>query len=297
MSKLSNIVGLELVGSGQGFQNKFPTPLSKSNLVSSASPDEISKIIDKAVKTGVIIDEGARGFDTNTKRQIIIATLNSEQKTSGDEPSFMPNYGDFDEEDENKDSPQSTFRGSENDFDIQDFLDGEGEGDGEGQGEGEEEEEEGEGQGQGEGQEEEEEEEEEEGEGEGEQEGEGESQSQSEQEQEEETEEEKKEREEKEKEDEENRENLNLIPLVIIPKALKKNKDAKFSIKEKGVDLIVKLKLDNKYYDVQGEFEHEMIGLFELENTFAKQVNLLNKEYEIFAKSYNEKVLTKYKAK
>jgi len=282
MSKLSNIVGLELVGSGQGFQNKFPTPLSKSNLVSSASPDEISKIIDKAVKTGVIIDEGVRSFDTNTKREIIIINLNSEQKTSGDEPSFIPNYGDFDEEDENKDSPQSTFRGSENDFDIQDFLDGEGEGQGEGEGEGQ-----GEGEGRGEG----------EGEGEGEEEGEGESQSQSQQEQEEETEEEKKEREEKEKEDEENRENLNLIPLVIIPKALKKNKDAKFSIKEKGVDLIVKLKLDNKYYDVQGEFEHEMIGLFELENTFAKQVNLLNKEYEIFAKSYNEKVLTKYKAK
>ena len=286
MSKLSNIVGLELVGSGQGFQNKFPTPLSKSNLVSSASPDEISKIIDKAVKTGVIIDEGVRSFDTNTKREIIITNLNSEQKTSGDEPSFIPNYGDFDEEDKNKDSPQSTFRGSENDFDIQDFLDGEGEGQGEGEGEGE-----GEGQGEGEGRGEGE------GEGEGEEEGEGESQSQSQQEQEEETEEEKKEREEKEKEDEENRENLNLIPLVIIPKALKKNKDAKFSIKEKGVDLIVKLKLDNKYYDVQGEFEHEMIGLFELENTFAKQVNLLNKEYEIFAKSYNEKVLTKYKAK
>jgi len=282
MSKLSNIVGLELVGSGQGFQNKFPTPLSKSNLVSSASPDEISKIIDKAVNTGIISDLGVRSFDTNTKREIIIANLNSEQKTSGDEPSFMPNYGDFDEEDENKDFPQSTFRGSENDFDIQDFLDGEGEGQGEGEEEGEEEGK-GEGQGQGEGEEEGEEE--------------GESESQSQQEQEKETEEEKKEREEKEKEDEENRENLNLIPLVIIPKALKKNKDAKFSIKEKGVDLIVKLKLDNKYYDVQGEFEHEMIGLFELENTFAKQVNLLNKEYEIFAKSYNEKVLTKYKAK
>ena len=270
MSKLSNIVGLELVGSGQGFQNKFPTPLSKSNLVSSASPDEISKIIDKAVKTGIISDEGTRSFDTNTKREIIISNLNSEQKTSGDEPSFIPNYGDFDEEDENKDSPQSTFRGSENDFDIQDFLDGDGEG--QSQGEGEEE---------------------------GEEEVESESQSQQEQEEEteEETEEEKKEREEKEKEDEENRENLNLIPLVIIPKALKKNKEAKFSIKEKGVDLILKLKLDNKYYDVQGEFEHEMIGLFEFENTFAKQVNVLNKEYEIFAKSYNEKVLTKYKAK
>ena len=290
MSKLSNIVGLELVGSGQGFQNKFPTPLSKSNLVSSASPDEISKIIDKAVKTGIISDEGVRSFDTNTKREIIIATLNSEQKTSGDETSFIPNYGDFDEEDEKKDSPQSTFRGSENDFDIQDFLDGEGEGQGESESEGQ-------GQGQGEGEREEEGEGEGEEEGEGEQEGEGESQSQSQEEQKEETEEEKKEREEKEKEDEENRENLNLIPLVIIPKALKKNKDAKFSIKEKGVDLIVKLKLDNKYYDVQGEFEHDMIGLFELENTFAKQVNILNKEYEIFAKSYNEKILTKYKAK
>jgi len=278
MSKLSQIVGLELVGSGQGFQNKFPTPLSKSNLVSSASPDEISKIIDKAVKTGAISDSGVISFDTNTKRQIIIANLNLEQKTSGDEPSFMPNYGDFDEEDENKDSPQSTFRGSEKDFDIQDFLDGEGKGQGQGESESE-----GEGEGQGEGEEEAE--------------GEDESESQSQQEQEQETEEQKKEREEKEKEDEENRENLNLIPLVIIPKALKKNKDAKFSIKEKGVDLIVKLKLDNKYYDVQGEFEHEMIGLFELENTFAKQVNLLNKEYEIFAKSYNEKVLTKYKAK
>jgi len=63
------------------------------------------------------------------------------------------------------------------------------------------------------------------------------------------------------------------------------------------VNLIVKLKLDNKYYDVQGEFEYEMIGLFTLENTFAKQINVLNIKYEIFAKSYNEKVLTKYKAK
>ena len=289
MRVLSNIVGTELLGSGTGFQSKFPTMVSKANLINSSSSQEINSIIDKAISKGVF-ESGVRSLDNSGKKTIIQAQLNQEQKG---EPSFMPNYGETDKEgEENPPTGQSQFKGGEGDFDIQKFLDdGEGEGEGEGESEGE-----GEGEGKGEGQ----------GQGEDDGEGEGEGEPQLPEFKEDETEEEREEREQKEKEEEEKRENLNLLPLIIIPDELKKNKDVKYSLKESEIGVIISIKANNEYYGVQKEFMFEVnrqpiklpITVQEGRTlNFDGQVNLLNKKYEDFAKSYNEEVLTKYKSK
>jgi len=294
MSVLSNIVGTELLGSGTGFQSKFPTMISKANLINSSSSQEIDSIIDKAISKGVF-ESGVRSLDNLGKKTIIQAQLNQEQEG---EPSFMPNYGNTDEEgEENPPTGQSQFKGGKGDFDIQKFLDdGEGEGDGEEEGEGE-----GQGQGQGEGEGEDEGEGQGQGQGEDEGEGDGEGEPQLPEFKEDETEEEREEREQREKEEEEKRENLNLLPLIIIPDELKKNKDVKYSLKESENGVKISIKANNEYYGVQEEFMFEVnrqpITLQGRTLNFDGQVNLLNKEYEGFAKSYNEEVLTKYKSK
>jgi len=82
---------------------------------------------------------------------------------------------------------------------------------------------------------------------------------------------------------------------------LKKNKDVKYSLKESEIGVIISIKANNEYYGVQKEFMFEVnrqpITLEGRTLNFDGQVNLLNKEYEDFAKSYNEEVLTKYKSK
>jgi len=306
MSILTNIVGVELIGSSQGFKNKFPTALSKMNLISSASTDEINKIVDKSIKNG-IFDEDLASLPINEKKTVLAVKLNLEQERDGSDTPFIPNYGDFDNDEENEmPTGQSQFQGGEDDFNIQNFLNDE-----EQEGENEQDE-----NGRTETEDDSEVENEENGNKSREREDESENKDdgsdstdgeESEEEnpfeinpsetKEDETEEEKKQREEKEKEDEENRENLNLIPLIIIPNSLKKNKDAKFSIKEKGISIEIKLKLDNKFYGVKDEFEYTITGVFKLGNTFSKEMNTLSNEYESFAKNYNKKILEKYKAK